>query len=158
VSLPILLAALCAPSTTFAGGNAGSTTVYSESFQFTMPAGQCPSLPPDLSVTFSATVHGHVHASVDAQGRLHINWPDTISGTAVDSDGNTYRFNYHNVSSWTEGELPIEIRISDHFNLVGFGPANNLHTFFVARLLITEEGDEFVIVAEHGDPPSCDAL
>jgi hypothetical protein len=137
--------------------NAESTFVYSESLEFTLEAGVCPDLPADLSVDFTGTVHGHLHVSTDALGVVHVNWPDTITGTAVDSDGNTYTFNYHNVAVVRDAGFPIELTIVDHFNLVGDGPANRLHTFFVVRLLITEVGEEEIVFNAHG-APSCDAI
>lgn len=142
---------------TAASPNASSTFVYSEPLEFTLEAGVCPDLPADLSVDFTGTVHGHVHISTDARGVVHLNWPDTITGTAVDSDGNTYTFNYHNVAIVSDAGFPIELTIVDHFNLVGNGGANGLHTFFVVRLLITEADEEEVVFNGHG-VPSCDAI
>jgi hypothetical protein len=140
-----------------ASPNAESTFVYSEPLEFTLEAGVCPDLPADLSVDFTGTVHGHVHLSTDARGVVHMNWPDTITGTAIDSDGNTYTFNYHNVAVIRDAGFPIELTITDHFNLVGSGPANQLHTFFVVRILITEAGEVEAVFNAHG-APSCDAI
>jgi hypothetical protein len=53
--------------------------------------------------------------------------------------------------------FPIEITITDHFNLVGNGPANQLHTVVVLRLVISGEGEEEVVFNAHG-APECDAL
>jgi hypothetical protein len=139
-------------------GNAGSTTVYQEPIDVTFPAGACPSLPDGLEIHLIGTVHGHIHVSTDANGIVHVNWPDTISGTATDSDGGTYRFNYHNVAAIRDAGFPVEITITDHFNLVGNGGANQLHTGFVLKLLITEDGETEVVFSEHGDPGQCDAL
>jgi hypothetical protein len=160
ITAAILAAALIAGATipTAFAGNAGSTTVYQEAIEFTLPAGTCPSLPEDLEVHFTGTLHGHIHVSTDANGVVHINWPDTISGTASDSDGGTYRFNYHNEAVIRDAGFPIDITITDHFNLVGNGAANHLHTFFVLRLVITEDGETEVVFHEHGDPGQCDAL
>jgi hypothetical protein len=76
----------------------------------------------------------------------------------VDSEGNTYAFNYTNVLNVRDAGLPIYITVTDHFNLVGNGPANQLHTFFVLRLVITAEGEEEIVFSAHGDPGSCDAI
>ena len=140
-----------------ASPNAESTFVYSESLEFSLAAGVCPDLPADLSVEFTGTVHGHLHISTDAHGVVHLNAPDTITGTAVDSDGNTYTFNYHNMAVIRDAGFPIEITITDHFNLVGDGPAKDLHTIFVVRLVITEAGEEAIVFNAHG-APSCDAI
>jgi hypothetical protein len=140
-----------------ASPNAESTFVYSEPLEFTLEAGVCPDLPADLSVDFTGTVHGHLHISTDARGVVQLNWPDTVTGTAVDSDGNTYTFNYHNVAVIRDAGLPIEITITDHFNLVGNGLANQVHFFFVVRLVITEAGEEEIVFNAYG-APSCDAI
>jgi hypothetical protein len=140
-----------------ASPNAESTFVYSEPLEFTLAAGVCPDLPADLTVAFTGVVRGHVHVSVDAAGVIHVNWPDTIYGTAIDSDGNDYRFDYHNVAVIRDAGFPIEITITDHFNLVGNGPANQLHTVVVLRLVISGEGEEEVVFNAHG-APECDAL
>ena len=154
----VALVVLAVPASVLAAGNAGSTTVYTEPVEFTLDAGVCPSLPEELSIDFSGTVHGHIHVSTDANGVIHVNWPDTITGTAVDSEGNTYAFNYTNVLNVRDAGLPIYITVTDHFNLVGNGPANQLHTFFVLRLVITAEGEEEIVFSAHGDPGSCDAI
>ena len=154
----VAVVAFATPASALAAGNAGSTTVYTEPIAFTLAAGVCPALPEELSIDFSGTVHGHLHVSTDANGIVHVNWPDTITGTAVDSEGNTYRFNYTNVQIVRDAGLPIEVTITDHFNLVGNGAANQLHTFFVLRLLITAEGEEEIVFSTHGDPGPCDAI
>jgi hypothetical protein len=158
LALVVVVVALAAPASALGAGNAGSTTVYSEPIAFTLDAGVCPALPEELSIDFTGTVHGHIHVSTDANGVVHVSWPDTITGTAVDSEGNTYRFNYTNVLIVRDAGLPIEVTITDHFNLVGNGAANQLHTFFVLRLLITAEGEEEIVFSTHGDPGPCDAI
>jgi hypothetical protein len=142
--------ALAAPSP-----NAESTYVYTDTIDLFLPAGACPALPDDLSIQFAGTVRGHLHVSVDASGAVHVNWPDSIFGTAVDSDGATYQFHYHNVAIWTEDEIPFEVTVTDHFSLVGNGAANQLHSFYVQRLLVTEDAVEVLFESAHGE---CDPL
>lgn len=162
-----IVTALCTAAmlTGLAGGslaaaaspNAGSTFVYAVPVEFTLAAGVCPELPADLSVAFAGIDRGHVHVSTDADGVIHVNWPDTIFGDAVDSDGNGYTFNYHNVAIVRDAGFPVEITTTDHFNLVGAGPANQLHIFFVQRLVITVVGEEEVVFKAHG-AAECDAI
>ena len=154
----VAVVALAAPASALAAGNAGSTTVFTEPIAFTLDAGVCPALPEELSINFTGTVRGHFHLSTDANGVLHVNGAATITGTAVDSEGDTYKFNYHDAFHVQDAGFPIEIMITDHFNLVGNGAANQLHTFFVLRLLITAEGEEEIVFSTHGDPGPCDAI
>jgi hypothetical protein len=141
-----------------ASPNSESTIHFTEVIDETLPAGTCPDLPADLSIHLTGTLTGHFHLSVDANGVVHVNAPDTIQGTAVDSDGGTYRFNYHNVLTVTDAGFPILVTTTDHFNLVGNGAANQLHTSFVRKLLITEDSVEVVFLNARGDPDHCDAL
>jgi hypothetical protein len=144
-----------------AAGNAGSTIVFTEPLEFAFPAGMCSDLPEGLSIDFSGTLRGHFHVSVDANGVVHVSGSDTITGTAVDSDGATYRFNYHDAIHAQDAGFPVEIVVTDHFNLVGNGAANQLHTFFVLRILFVDEdpqNDVILFENEHGDPEHCDPL
>jgi hypothetical protein len=140
-----------------ASPNAEGTFVYAVPVEFTLAAGVCPDLPDDLSVDFSGIDRGHLHVSTDANGGVIVNWPDTIFGTAVDSDGNTYTFNYHNVVTVRDSGFPIEVTTTDHFNLVGAGPATQIHAFFVMTVLITETSEEVKVSNAHG-AAECDAI
>lgn len=150
--------ALALTSTSAFAQNAGSTEVFTEEIQFTFPAGTCPDFPDGLSIDFTGTLRGHFHQSTDAQGVRHFSVNTTITGSAVDSEGATYRFNYHDALHWSFAGAPFVLTITDHFNLVGNGAANQLHTFFVIKLLISAEGEEVLFLNEHGDPEHCDPL
>ena len=159
IAAALVAASLLGATAAFAASpNSESTIHFTEAIDEILPAGTCPDLPEDLSIHLTGTLTGHFHLSVDANGVAHINASDTIQGTAVDSDGGTYRFNYHNVVTATDAGFPILVTITDHFNLVGNGAANQLHTSFVQKLLITEDSVEEVFLVEHGDPEHCDAL
>jgi hypothetical protein len=97
---------------------------------------------------------------VDAQGKFHDQISTTITGTATDNQGGTYRFNYHNVTTFSPTvDFPFVVHITDHFNLVGNGAANNVHTFFNIALLVTgPDSDEVISAHFHGDPETCDPL
>jgi hypothetical protein len=138
--------------------NAGSTVVFTDEIDFTFPAGICPDLPADLSIHFTGTVRGHAHVSVDGQGVVHVSENETITGTAVDSDGAVYRFNYHDTVHFQFAGFPVVVTTNDHFNLVGNGAANQLHTFFTLKILVTETSQEILFGNVHGDPELCDPL
>jgi len=155
-----LAAVALAPTATgaAAAGNAGSTEVFEEQIEGTLSAGTCADLPAGLSVDFTGTARGHFHLSTDANGVLHINGNVAITGTAVDSDGAGYRFNYHQTFHLQVTDSPFVVTITDHFNLVGNGAASQLHTFFVLKLLISGDTEAVIFLNEHGDPEHCDAI
>lgn len=158
VSIAALLVMLTAAMPGALAKNAGSTVVFNEPLEFTFPAGMCPDLPEDLSIHFTGTVRGKFHLSEDAQGVFHVSGTQAIYGTAVDSEGATYRFNYHNKFHAQDAGFPIEVKVTDHFNLVGNGGVNHLHTFFVLTAIIDDDGVDITVIHEHGDPDNCDAL
>jgi hypothetical protein len=114
---------------------------------FTIPAGQCPQLGPDVSVEGQGFIRNVDHGS---------NFTQFASGTAIDSNGNTYKFNYH----LSVSENAKRVILTDHFNLVG-GSGQTIHATFVARF---DANGVFFI--SHGDPISdpitftavCDAI
>jgi hypothetical protein len=145
----------------FAAGAASAVTdVTVEPVSFTIPAGQCADLPPTLSVSGTGTARIRAHSSLDAQGRVHETLGTVITGTATDSLGGTYRFNYHNsLSLSAAADFPFVAHITDHFNLVGSGGASQIHTFFNIEVLITgPDSSEVLSFHSHGDPETCDPL
>src|SRR5437763_9193212 len=99
---------------------------------FTLTPGQCPKL--NVTVIGNGEFFSVMNSRIDRNGIVHIEESDLATGTAVDSEGATYVFNYHNHSSFAipETGFPFTIEGEDHFNLVGNGKAIQLHTAFVA--------------------------
>ena len=142
------------------GAAAAATDVGSGPVSFTLPAGQCADLPAGVSVSGSGTEIVRAHSSVDATGNFHEHFDTTITGTATDSVGGTYRFNYHNVQTLSpSADFPFVVHITDHFNLVGNGPASQIHAFFNLTILVTGV-DTFEVLSAHfhGDSETCDPL
>ena len=119
---------------------------------------------PNLQVTVvgngeSFTVTNH---RIDANGVDHINMNTVVTGTATDSEGATYGFNYHNHASLKvpAAGFPFSIQGTDHFNLVGKGKANQLHVGFVARATFTSPSAPPIIefVNMRGNPLFCDPI
>jgi hypothetical protein len=103
-------------------------------------------LAPDVVVSLTGTER----ASSDASGKLHT----IITGTATDNLGGRYVFNYTN-NLRQPTTFPGDFKVSDHFNLVGNGPANKVHTFFVLKIHFTSPTDFSVLILNtHGDPLS----
>jgi hypothetical protein len=79
-------------------------------------------------------------------------------GTATDSSGNTYRWNYHqSVQPLADG---VHSKVVDFFVLSGSGPAAGIHSHFIAVINGTdlEAATEFELLHLFGDPFDCDPL
>jgi hypothetical protein len=122
----------------------------------------CPDLPAGLTVFGSGDDFLVVNARVDGDGVTHIERNDLATGTATDSNDAGYKFSYHNHSNITipAGGFPWSFTTTDHFNLIGNGPANQLNVHFVARVTFTSPTDPPLIefVNSFGNPFFCDAL
>jgi hypothetical protein len=123
----------------------------------------CTSLPAGLTVYGSGESLLVITSRVDKQGLTHIERNNLVTGTAIDSNGASYVFNYFGHTSLVvpPGGFPFQITIgTDHFNLVGDGQANQLQVHFVARATFyappTPPTIEFINV--HGSPFSCDPI
>ena len=106
-----------------------------------MPA-VCNQLEDDLVVEGTGSAHLILHGN---------GFTLVINGTAEDSDGGTYVFNYHAAGNFNPATS--ELIFSDHFHLVGNGAANQIKTFFVVKVAFSESGDP--IIDAHplrGDP------
>jgi hypothetical protein len=122
----------------------------------------CPSLPAGVTVSGTGDDFLDMNVRVDADGTTQIERNDLAIGTAVDSTGANYKFNYHNHSniSVPAGGFPWSFTTTDHFNLIGNGHADQLQVHFVARVTFTSPADPpiFEFVNERGNPFFCDAL
>jgi hypothetical protein len=137
----------------------GQTTQVHMPVTFTL--GGCTALPAGLTVSGSGDAFIIINTRVDSNGFTHIQRNDVTTGSATDSNGATYNFNYHNHASFDipPGGFPFTLESSDHFNLVGNGQANQLQVHFVARVTFTSPTTftgEFINV--HGSPFTCDPI
>ena len=131
------------------------------SVPFTIPYdGPCAQLPPGLVVSGTADLYVITVVRVDQNGVTHVNINSRVTGTATDNEGGAYRFNYssHMSDEFPSGGLPVQVKWTDHFNLVGNGRANQVHTGFNLRGTVTESGFEMNFINTHGDPFSCDQI
>jgi hypothetical protein len=86
------------------------------------------------------------------------NLQSMANGTAVDSAGNSYRWNYHqSVQPIGDGSFS---RVVDDFVLSGSGPAAGIHSHFIAIIDGTsiEEAQSFELLHLLGDPFDCDPI
>ncbi len=121
----------------------------------------CTSLPAGVTVSGSGDGFLVINSRTDQNGNTVIERNDLVVGTASDSNGAAYGFNYHNHSTITvpPGGFPFSFTTTDHFNLVGNGQANQLQVHFVARVTFTSPTTfTFELVNVRGNPFSCDAI
>jgi hypothetical protein len=107
---------------------------------FTIDAATCSAITSD--VTGTGVWREVTNTRVGQDGLTEVVYHATATGTAVDEQGTTYRFNYHNLQQFTlpaDGS-PHQIRMSDHFNLVGAGGANQIHVGFVGFITFSADG------------------
>jgi hypothetical protein len=102
-----------------------------------------------------------INSRVDRNGNTVIEQNNLATGTATDSNGETYGFNYHNHATLQipPGGFPFSVETTDHFNLVGNGKADQLQVHFVARVTFTSPTTfTFEFFKPHGNPFSCDPI
>jgi hypothetical protein len=125
-------------------------------------------LTPEVCPALAVTVQGSgerfivTNQWVDKNGVVHIVGNDLATGTAVDSEGATYVFNYHQhfnpIAVPPEG-FPVTFLVNDHFNLVGKGKAARLHVSFVYQVTFPapDQPPTTEVINERGDP-ACDPI
>jgi hypothetical protein len=96
-------------------------------------------------------------------GSTHREINTTVLGTATDNVGGTYRFDYHNHAAVDipPGGSPVQVMMTDGYNLVGNGGANNLHTHFQATFTAPSTDPEtwtYTPIKVHGTPFNCDPI
>ena len=164
---PVRPAVTSSPTSLLANteGSASALAVNTDTLQVrtavTFTKSGCPDLP-GLTINGSGEQFVVTNSRVGDDGITHVQATVLVTGTATDSSGANYRFNYHNHASQeiAPGGFPFSAQISDHFNLVGNGKADHLAVSFVARITFTSPTDppqaEFVHL--HGNPFLCDPI
>jgi hypothetical protein len=158
VVLGILSVAVTVPAS-------ASSTHVQNSFPFTLtggPSPACPMLPTGFVITGSIDQTQIINTSVTNDGVMHVEVNTLELGRATDSNGATYRVNYHNHGSAAipPGGFPFTVLQNDHFNLVGNGLATQLQMHFVVRVTFISSSDPGTVqvVNVHGDPFDCDVI
>ena len=158
VGLGILYVAVAVPSS-------ASSTHISFSFPFTVTGGPsplCPNLPTGLVVSGSVEHTEVLNVSVNSDGVTHFEDNSLETGSATDSNGASYRVNYHNHSSGAipPAGFPFTELVNDHFNLVGNGQASPMQVRFVIRLTFINSiaPPTVQLVNEKGDAGDCDVI
>ena len=150
---------LAAATPVAAFGTASGTRLHT-AINFTLSG--CPSLPAGVTVSGSGDDFLVLNSRLDEDGVTHMERNDLVIGTATDSAGASYKFNYHNHSNILvpPGGFPWSFSTTDHFNLIGNGQANQLHVHFVARVTFPSPSDPPIaeFVNSRGNPFACDPI
>jgi len=121
----------------------------------------CSVLPAGLTVSGSGESFLVANSRIAPDGTTYLENNNLVTGTATDSNGEVYAFNYHNHASLQipAGGFPFTLEATDHFNLVGNGQANQFQVHFVARATFYSP-TSFTIqfFKAHGNPMSCDPI
>ena len=144
-------------------GNSHETVTQSD-VGWTIPAGQCSSLPAGLTFTGSGQRHMVVNTKEKSDGSTEIVINDVVEGDAVDSAGGTYHWKYsnHSIDSGPASGAPRQISMTDSFVLNGGGV--HLNVGFNWRWSYSTPDEFFppqhdwVQVNTVGDPLHCDPL
>ncbi len=146
---------------------ATNTTIERFTVPFSIPWNPelpCADLPPGVtSITGTANFRVVTTVRVDGGGTTYMNQNAYANGTATDNLGTNYRINYaaHLDLEIPPGEYPQQVRMSDHFNLVGRG-RNNIHVGFVIVGTIESPSDPFpwhtTAINLRGDAIGCDPI
>jgi hypothetical protein len=121
----------------------------------------CSMLPAGLTIYGFGESFLVVNTRIDQNGAVHIQRNDLVTGSATDSNGATYGFNYHNHASMQmpASGFPFTLETTDHFNLVGNGQANQLQVHFVARVAFySPDNVSIQFIDVHGNPMTCDPI
>jgi hypothetical protein len=163
--LALMLFAAVSSASAASRPTATSTTVR-ETVEWTLPAGQCPSLPTGVSVSGTGARLAVTNTNVNADGSSRIVSNDLVKGTAGGSDGSTYSFVYHNHTMQTVPSgagLPIQVSMVDDFVLSGNGGAVDMRIGFNWRWTspsaeIWPPADNWQQISTRGDPFLCDPI
>src|SRR5262245_35277023 len=116
-----LLLMLFAASASASAAPLASTTrkTVPETVTWTLPANQCPALPAGVSVEGTGQRHSESYTKVNPDGSSQILINDLVTGSAVDSNGRTYRFVYtnHSTELVPASGLPHQISLTERFML-----------------------------------------
>lgn len=145
----------------------GNTTIERFSVPFSIPWSElpCADLPPGVTeVSGVANFRLVTTVRVTSSGVTYLNQNGFADGTATDNLGGSYRFNYanHFDAEIPPDEFPQQIRMVDHFNLLGSGGSNRMHVGFVIVGTIESPDDAFpwhtTAISIRGDAIGCDPI
>ena len=162
IAVPALLAAALAisPTSMVVPSASAAGSQIRVPVTFTLTPARCPNL--QVTVSGIGERFTVINERMDDNGVDHLEINDLVNGTATDSEGARYVFNYHNHASVDvpPGGFPQELFLTDMFNLNGQGKANQVHVGSVAHVTLTGPFSPPIIqlVNLRGNPEACDAF
>jgi hypothetical protein len=162
----LLVVVLAAAGTSTASAQPPTTNhdrVVETDVTWTIPAGQCPDVPYELTGT--GTRRQVINTKVNRDGSQTVLINDVVHGTAQDVTGE-YRFTYvnHSVRDIPAGGGTIQISMVDNFVLNGKGIVGHMEVGFNWRWTYTPPEEEWPPqhnweqLNTRGDPMHCDPL
>jgi hypothetical protein len=142
-----------------AGG--GGKTVEDFPLEFTLSSPPCDQLPPGTIVTGTGTITIRTWVQTDEAGVTHVLSKEVAGGTASDTAGGTYHFNYKLVFGADFTGFPFTADVKDFFHLVNDQTGANVSATFTAKITFLSEDPEDVVVEfikVTGDPEHCDPI
>lgn len=147
-----------------AAAPASDQEIVTGSASFTIPAGQCASLPADLTISGEGESMSVINTRTMPDGNTVTNTNTVIKGNAQDDQGGTYKFVYQNFSADTllpSGEHSI--KMTDTFVLTGSGTQltvgfNWSWTYTDASVDFWPPVNNLVKTSTRNDPLTCDPL
>jgi hypothetical protein len=156
------------PSSSAASREDTTSKTVRETVEWTLPAGQCPSLPADVTVSGAGQRLQVITTIEKRNDRIEIIDNDFVTGTAKDDKGGTYYFVYTNQTRQLvpKSGSPIKVNMTDSFVLSGNEGASNLNVAFVWHWTYRPADGEELWPPVHnwnqeftlGDPLLCDPI
>jgi len=164
--LPMLLLFAASASASAAPLAATTHETVRETVTWSLPANQCASLPAGVSVSGTGQRIAVTNTNINTDGSSRIVSEDRVTGTAVGSDGSTYRFVYHNHTAQDVPNAggPIRVTMVDDFVLNGDGSAPDMSIGFNWRWTYTPPAeiwppaDNWQRISTRGDSFTCDPI
>lgn len=172
-----LMFLVAVPSSSAESRDTTTSEIVRGSVEWTLPAGQCPDLPAGLTVSGTGQRFQVITTIEKSDDRTEIIDNDFVTGTAVDSNGDTYNFIYSNQNRQRvpKSGSPIRVNMTDTFILSANEDASDvrsedegatvLSVGFVWRWTYNPDKEE-IWPPEHnwrkeitiGDPLLCDPI
>jgi hypothetical protein len=169
LTLPLLIALMLlvgVPSASMASSDTSTSQIVRGEVEWTLPAGQCPSLQPEITVSGTGQRLQVITTTKKSNGQTEIIDNDFVTGTAKDNKGHSYSFVYTNQNRQLvpKSGSPIKVNMTDTFALSGNHKANNLNVDFIWSWTYSPPEPNFP-PAHHwrkiftlGDPLHCDPI
>ncbi len=163
-----LVLAIPAPNVYAASQAAAASRKNAVTVNWTLPAGQCPSLPPGLILSGSGERHQVINEKTGNDGSRTVIINDVVNGTAWDNEGGAYHFKYtnHSTDVSSTGGGTHQISMVDSFVLNGKGSAKHMNVGFNWSWTYQDGAGPFDVIplvnlvqnSTRGDPLLCDPL